>query len=56
MQQTYNTALFKMQLPFGTEVGTDDIIVYNNEQYEIVNVPAQHVMMGAFIISLQVRT
>ena len=56
VQQSANTSLFKMQLPYDADITIDDKIIYNDEEFDIVHVPVKHEMMGGFVISLMVRT
>ncbi len=56
VQITTNVSIYRMQLPYDTELGIEDLIVYNGQDYDVVHVPAKHSLMGAFIVYLQLKT
>lgn len=61
-KQSVFTGLYKLQLPFGTEITEGDLIIYtdialNKERiFSAVFVPPFHHQMGAFVISIQEET
>lgn len=55
-QQTTHVSQYGVQLPFATEITTDDKIVFNGEVFAVVFVPQKHALMGAFVVALQLET
>lgn len=55
-QQKTNTALYRMQVAYDVEVTQDDIIIFNDTEFEIVYVPEVHSLMGSKVLSLLRKT
>jgi len=61
-QQSFFTGLYRLQLPYGTEINQGDMIEFNDialdsqRVFNVVFVPPHHGMTGAFIIFLQEET
>ena len=57
--QSQFTGLYRMQLPFGTNIDIDDHIEYTDKvtsavrTFEVIFVPPFHEMMGAFVIAIR---
>lgn len=59
VQQSSFTGLYKMQIPYGTNIKETDIIIYHDVQlnrdrrFEVVYAPPHNEFTGAFVITLQ---
>lgn len=58
-RQTFYDSTYRVQLPYDTEVTVGDLIIYEDDAtkveriFEIVYVPPQHKMTGAFIVGCE---
>lgn len=58
-RQVFYDSTYRIQLPYGTEVSVNDQLVYTDKAtdvqriFEVVYVPPQHELTGAFIIGAE---
>jgi len=59
VEQTQFTGLFKMQIPYGTDVKESDVIIYHDREldrdrrFEVVYAPPHNEYTAALVITLQ---
>lgn len=53
ISQTQFTGIYRMQLPYGTEIDVDDRIEFEDRKFDVIFAPPLNKMMGAFIIAIK---
>lgn len=57
ISQTQYTGIYRLQLPYGTEVDVDDRIEFTDlngtRKFDVIFVPPFNKMMGAFVIAIK---
>lgn len=57
ISQTAYTGIYRLQLPYGTEVDVDDRIEFTDtigtRKFDVIFVPPFNAMMGAFVIAIK---